>query len=251
MPKSILILTFLLFLSKLNAQTVYSITVIGNDDKTRVSDNENFNLVSKDVATNLGLPLKSILLNGSKFTIKNTKETLQRLVIAPTDIVMFYYSGKGSMEEKGVLPQFFFPEGDLPMRDISGILKSKKPKLLLIIGDCDQKDYYPDVNLKSLAVLHPAPENENFKTLFNGFKGRMFVQISSTTPGQTAKRDKKHGSLFLREFKRSFEEETSGETPQASWNHIKENTTKRLQAVTNNTQKPKFMVEVFADVEEE
>ncbi len=251
MLRTITTLLLLLIANILYAQNMYSIAIIGNDDNTRLKDKENFNLISKDIAVNLGLSQKSITLSDTKFTIKNIKATLQQLVIEANDIVLLYYSGKGSLEEKSVLPQFYFEEGYLPMRDVSGILKSKKPKLLIVIGDCDQKDYFPDVDLKSLAVLHPVAEKENFKALFNKFKGRMFIQISSTSSGQTAKRDKKNGSIFLREFKRSIEEETNGEVQQASWNHIKEVTTSRLQLITNNSQKPKFLIEVFADLDED
>jgi hypothetical protein len=119
-----------------------------------------------------------------------------------------------------------------------------------MMGDCDQKEYIPDFDFKSLAVLHPAAENQNFKALFTDFKGRMTVQISSTSVGQAAKRDKKHGSVFLREFKRAFEAETSSEIKTASWNNIREQTIKKVQNLTNNAQKPKFSIEVLADIEE-
>lgn len=245
------ILLLHLIVVKSFSQNVYSIAVIGNDDKTRLHDLEQFMALSKDIASNLGYQLRVSNLSDSKCTIKNTKETLQGLKPNTNDIVLFYYSGKGSIEDERKWPMFHYPEGDLAMRDVSAIVKSKKPKLLLLIGDCDQKDYIPDVDFKSLAVLHPAAEADNFAVLFKKFKGRTSIQISSTSIGQAAKRDKKFGSVFLKEFKSVFERETTSETKAASWNNIREQTIKKVQMSTNNAQKPKFSIEVTADVDEE
>lgn len=241
----------LLIFNQSMAQSVYSIAVIGNDDKTREKDFEQFSLICKDIATNLNYPLKVSHLSAARFTIKNTREVLQNLKLNSNDIVLFYYSGKGSIEDERKWPQFHFQNEDLPMRDVAAVIKSKKPKLLLIMGDCDQKDYVPDFDFKSLAVLHPAAENQNFKALFVNFKGRITIQISSTSVGQVARRDKKFGSVFLKEFKSAFEAETSSETRTATWNNIREQTLRKVQTSTNNAQKPKFSIEVTADVEEE
>jgi hypothetical protein len=232
-------------------QNVFSIAIIGNDDKTRENDLEQFSLICKDIANNLNYPLKVSQLTGTRFTVKNTRETLQNLKLNSNDIVIVYYSGKGNIEDERKWPQFNFKEEDLPMRDVSAIIKSKKPKLFLIIGDCDQKDYVPDFDFKSMVVLHPAAENQNFKTIFTDFKGRTSIQISSTSVGQGAKRDKRFGSVFLKEFKSAFENETNSETTSPSWNNIREQTIKKVQLATNNSQKPKFSIEVLSDVEDE
>ncbi|WP_337040306.1 caspase family protein [Emticicia sp. 17c] len=233
------------------AQSVYSVALIGTDDKTRLKDAEQFTLLSKDIATNLGFSLKTSQLTGVKFNAKNTKQTLQNINPNPSDIVILYYSGKGTIDEQKIWPVFHYPESDLLMRDAIAILKAKKPKLLLIIGDCDQKEYIPDIDLKSLVVVHPASEKDNFAQLFTAFKGRTTILISSTSVGQVAKRDKTYGSVFLKEFKRTFEEETSSETSNASWNTIREKTLNRVQKATNNLQKPKFTIQVLSDVEDE
>lgn len=110
-------------------------------------------------------------------------ETVDELVVGPGDAILFYFTGHGSVDDRG--HHLALAAGKLYRKDLLAALAAKQARMVALITDCcnTRSDGYlyasPFVEVTSPRVPTPL-----FKRLFLDTNG--MVDITSSSPGQSA-----------------------------------------------------------------
>ena len=152
--------------------------------------------------------------------------TLKNDQYAPQDVVFFYYSGHGArpVSSDDPYPQMKMGNYDqdfLPLSKIHTLLKSKKPKLAIVMGDlCNSvlAGLTPkSVILKNQETKIDDTNRTNFQKLFTQLKGNLIV--CSSQPGNTSIA-LKEGGAFTLSFLVTLEAMIAGKLGTPNWKSL-------------------------------
>ncbi|HBJ35126.1 MAG TPA: hypothetical protein DDZ51_10305 [Planctomycetaceae bacterium] len=113
----------------------------------------------------------------------NLLETVNELTVGPSDAILFYFTGHGSVDDQG--QYLALAAGKLHRKDLLSALLAKRARMVALITDC--------CNTRSDGYLYAAPYIEVtspraptplFKSLFLDKVG--VVDITSSSPGESA-----------------------------------------------------------------
>jgi hypothetical protein len=116
-------------------------------------------------------------------TPANVLATLEELTVGPSDAILFYFTGHGSVDDKGHF--LSLAAGKLYRKDLLSALAAKRARMIALITDCcnTRSDGYlyasPYVEVTSPPVPTPL-----FRRLFLETSG--VVDITSSSPGESA-----------------------------------------------------------------
>ncbi len=178
-------------------------------------------------------------------------------IVAAKDIVVFYFSGRGEADSDRSWPIMKLRDGDeTPMRDVMEVLRPKRAHLTLVVADCDNQPE-PVYVSRLIPRPHPPALRESSQQLFLGKAEckKMFVKIASASVGQRAVRDKNGNSVFLGAFLAALKEQMSDGDPRwglnRTTNTVKSSLTQKVVAQSDGLQKPRFVVDCPAGVDDE
>lgn len=109
--------------------------------RVSLNDNEEVINMCRLISGSLRYTLDITYLDGEKFTSKAFREQMATFKASPSDILFFYYSGKGYYPSGG---RSFFPHlsvtdfrrSPLSMDEVGRTLNTKKARLAFVIADC-------------------------------------------------------------------------------------------------------------------
>lgn len=162
-------------------------------------DFQRMRMEMKTIANSIGYNLKNYHFYDTpeSFSRNSLENVLNNLSCAPDDIVFFFYSGHGgrAVNEKTDFPEMILkvPYGPVntsqlyPLYDVYTRLKSKSPRLVIVMGDmCNSeiKGYFRENSVTKGATVLSKGSYDVYKNLFLNVKGGIIV--ASSEPGKTS-----------------------------------------------------------------
>jgi len=145
--------------------------------------------------------VERIFLKGNKATLANIQNTLKTTTTGPNDVVLFYFSGHGGMEN-GKTFIFTADEKNLNRSEIEKMIAATPARLKMIITDACSNAIDGLTATRSLSKgnqdIDAGIYDETYKDLFLGYKGMM--HLSSSTEGELAWSDDNLGGFFTYHF---------------------------------------------------
>jgi Caspase domain len=145
--------------------------------------------------------VERIVLQGNKATLANIQNTLKTVSAGPDDIVLFYFSGHGGMEN-GKTFIYTADEKNMYRADIEKMISSTSARLKMIITDACSNAINGLTATRSLSKTNQDIDagifDETYKELFLGYQGMM--HLSSSTEGEFAWSNDNFGGFFTYHF---------------------------------------------------
>ena len=145
--------------------------------------------------------VEKIILQGNKATLANIQKTLKTITSGPDDIILFYFSGHGGMEN-GKTFIVTADERNLHRVDIEKMISAAPARLKMIITDACSNAIEGLTGTRSLSKgnkdIDTGVFDETYKDLFLGYKGMM--HLSSSTEGELAWSNDNFGGFFTYHF---------------------------------------------------
>lgn len=168
--------------------TMHVIFVINTEDKGIGCENDlkNWEKLIPDIKKYSGINIEKHYLKDKKWSDKDVTNLVDRIKVAPDDVILFYYSGHGFRFEKGQDDQWpYMALQDSVMSEyvLYSTLHKKNARLLLVIADCCNS-YCPGTAPKYVFKGKVSEETitENYRNLFLKAKGTIIA--SGCIPGQ-------------------------------------------------------------------
>lgn len=263
---SIMLLTCICVIQFANAQKLHKIIFTATDDRKIGSsvkvDNDRANDEIDAIAGYIGYEVIDYVYNSNKCTKQNLLKVLNGLNCSSQDIVFFYYSGHGvhpdgAREDK--FPQMCLNTNIeslfVPVRQVEEIIRSKGPRLRIIITDCCN-NVNSSVTVKSLidsgkgATIVKGNVADNYRRLFVNARGKVMATSSKLeqTSGCAYYQDGSDAggiySCFFWDILLKYCEETNAPT----WNTIINTTKSEVSKFTKQEQIPDDALDVTGDV---
>lgn len=162
-------------------------------------DFQRMGLEMTTIAKSIGYQLKKYYYYDTpeSFSRKSLERVLTNLTCNPNDIVFFFYSGHGGRAVNATdrFPEMVLkvPNGPVydsqlyPMSDVYQRLKSKSPRLVIVMGDlCNSivEGYYHASSASKGATVLSKGTCDTYKNLFLNVKGGLIV--ASSEPEETS-----------------------------------------------------------------
>lgn len=177
-----------------NAQKLHKIIFAATDDRKIGSsvkvDNDRANDEIDAIAGYIGYEVVDYVYNGNRCTKQNLLTVLNGLNCSPQDIVFFYYSGHGvhpNGRRDVKFPQMCLNTNIeslfVPARQVEEIIRSKGPRLRIIITDCCN-NINSSVTVKSImdggkgATIVKGSAADNYRRLFVNARGKVMATSS-------------------------------------------------------------------------
>jgi caspase domain-containing protein len=181
--------------------------------------------------------LKERIFSGGEFKKEKVIDYLRDLTLAPSDTIIFYFSGHGYRDKQKQTPwpdlafELYKPGVDLQW--IAQTIWNKKPQFALIFADCCNNYLERGFNnaLKTVVInLHKIPTcTKGYQQLFTNAKGCVVICSSSAGQFSYVSED---GGLFTLCFLSSLNKEVA--QPKPSWKKLLE----RAHSYIGHIQKP-------------
>jgi hypothetical protein len=180
---------------------------------------------------------------------QNLIDAIGELEVEPQDVVVFFYSGHGARamnNESDPLPQMClgssFDSEFVPLQYVINKIADKKPKLLVSITNCCNKED-PMVSIKSLLSQATGPTDisdvkvEAYKKLFKDYSGQAI--ITSSEAGQYSWCSSAQGGLFIVDMLDVLYLVGQG-TIEPNWEDVMSNAKQKTSARIINTSIPPY-----------
>jgi hypothetical protein len=235
------ILLFIYFIVEIesNGQTFRMISVAAFDDKILSSavftDIEVMKTNCLTISKGINYNFSSTILSNDNFNSTSILKALDTLKVEDQDIIFFYYTGHGFND--GILNSRFpilklsdFEKNKLSIDNISAILRSKKARLVITMGDlCNnflakkEKGMGKPILLNGGIVQLDA--NKILRQLFLDING--YVKIASSEKGQFSNADE-NGSFYTKAFYKTLTEAID-KNSDITWKSLLEDAQQRLE----------------------
>lgn len=248
-----------------NAQKMHKIIFTATDDRRIGSsvkvDNDRANDEIDAIAGYIGYEVVDYVYNGNRCTKQNLLTVLNGLRCSPQDIVFFYYSGHGVHPNGGMEDRF--PQMCLntnieslyvPVRQVEEIIRSKGPRLRIIITDCCN-NVNSSVTIKSQmdggkgATIVKGNIADNYRRLFVNAHGK--IMATSSKLGQTSGcayyQDGSDAGGIYSSFFWNVLLKYCEETTLPTWNNIINTTKSEVAKFTKQEQIPDGVLDVIGD----
>ena len=165
--------------------------------------------------------VEKTILQGQNATADKLKQTISALNPHPDDIIMFFFSGHGGMDEQKNTFLVTADEKLLTRKELETTINNKNVRFRIILTDACSNEVEGlsasrSFNKRGLGV-DEGTYDEVYKTLFLGYKGTM--HISSSSEGEFAWSNDNFGGFFTYYFIK----EGLIKKPEADWKKIFDN----------------------------
>lgn len=144
------------------------------------------------------IKVEKTILQGSKATLANIRNTLKNMQAGSDDVTLVYFSGHGGME-KGKTFLLTADEQSLQRSEIEAALNAKSNRLKIIITDaCSNPVDGIPANRSFSSQTEAGMFDTVYKDLFLNYKGMM--HISASTEGEYAWSNNNFGGFFTYHF---------------------------------------------------
>lgn len=236
-----LLLSLLAFCGQ--AQTVHAIVVADTTDPILYTackrDMETMHRQFFQLASAIKYQLSEQVIAGKEFTHKRLNDVIRTLSPGPDDIIFLYYTGHGynASPRAGRFPVLYLEKNEKNSQqnpgllDIHEMLKAKKARLCITMGDCCNQ-LIPNMRGRTKKAVKPKPLvltddslNAVYRTLFLNVKGDAL--IASSRPPEQAYAHPDSGSFYTRSFDEALEL-ASRHNKTVSWEALLRDTQTRL-----------------------
>lgn len=162
------------------------------------------------------IKIEKSVIQGNKATLKNIKQTLENLPSDNNDVIFFYFSGHGGMENGETFINTH-DDQSLFRKDLSNLLQQKKGRLRIAITDACSNDIDGLVVSRTLGKTSKSANgdfDEAYKKLFYNYEG--LLDIASSSKGEYAFSTDDLGGFFTHYFIK----EGLLKNPQGGWEEI-------------------------------
>ena len=219
--------------------TLYAVVCADtNDPSIGASVAQDIEIMAKEckrISKATGMPLKMKILRGAKMNKMAVITEVSQMKVSPEDAVIFYFSGHGFRykEKKSTWPYMSVKneKGETAGLDeewVYDTLLKKKPRFLLVLGDCCNNVLarrYFDVSVADKGLC--GNTLENYKKLFLHAEGSVIA--SSSVPGEVSIA-LANGGFFTLNFIKQLHKIIEG--PSSSWEELGEKM-KKVYTYTN------------------
>ena len=145
--------------------------------------------------------VEKTIIQGTKATKVNIINTLNTLKSGNDDIILYYFTGHGFMEN-GKTFMLTSDEKNLGRDEVASIIESKKARLNMLISDCCSNAVEGFTMSRSInrtgQKIDAGEFDQIYKDLFLGYEG--FMHLSAATEGEKAFSNNDLGGFFTYHF---------------------------------------------------
>jgi hypothetical protein len=188
-----------------------------------------------DIARHTKMASSGRAISGSEVNYHTVMNTVNSLSVGSDDTIIFYYAGHGLNPGNSHWPALDITGGELPLKKVRETLKTKNPRLLIVMADtCN------GISNRGGFARSRVGKSAHYKTLFLKYRGT--ITASSAKRGELSWGNSQIGGFFTDAFIKSLNKELIS-TQIPSWKTIfsKERATAPLY---NGEQHPQAKVEV-------
>ncbi len=226
------------------AATLHAIIVSDtNDESVGASvqiDQRRLQGLVKSISEYTKMALIPHYISGNQLNRANVERAINSVSdVSSDDVVFFFWSGHGFNDEKSnsKYPTVYLSDwqNTLGLESVANMLKQKKPRLLIVIGDTCNK---PMGGSRGEEITR-GEKDENYKTLFLSYRGTILA--SSSIKGQYSYGNNQSGGLYTNAFLSSLSKElASSGTP--SWKTLMDRANTPINVGSGVIQQPQFDV---------
>ncbi|TAH18584.1 MAG: caspase family protein [Cytophagales bacterium] len=147
------------------------------------------------------IKVEKTVLQGTKATIDNIRAAMKNLQVGTDDVIMFYFSGHGGMQN-GKTFLFTADEKELQRSEIEAVFNSKPARLKMIITDACSNDVDGLSATRSLSKsgqqIDAGEFDAIYKELFLNHQG--MLHLSASSEGEYAWSNDNFGGFFTYHF---------------------------------------------------
>jgi hypothetical protein len=235
-------------------QTRLFLVVVANTEdltigKTCVIDKDATYKMFSQVAEFLEIQFVPTVIDGKTFSKANVEKALGSIRPAPSDIVVFYYSGHGfnNMNEGYMYPyldlrdksfQAFGGQYTLNVESIFQKIKAKGARMNLVISDCCNNDPSQATNISNDAASTRTSSigwnMENCRNLFMNPQ-RTSILMTAAAKGELSAGNPNDGGIFTFNFRQSLEKFLGPFSKSVSWKELADAARKQTIVKANHT----------------
>ncbi|SEJ84997.1 Caspase domain-containing protein [Dyadobacter sp. SG02] len=194
-----------LFISQLcNAQSFYAVLVADTKDPSLGASCEKdlqemsgtLQAISKKIQYNY----QELICHQDQFGKGGIQAAISKIQCKPEDIIFFYYTGHGinTITEKSDFPILYLKDENLELETVHKLLKEKKPRFCLTLGDCCNNLFAGRRGMRSatpvLKGIGVTQDTQILRKLFVEANGDLL--ISSAKKGERATAHPSEGSFY-------------------------------------------------------
>ena len=201
------------------------------------------------------------------FTPQTLQSTLKRFQpqSAENDVVWLHYAGRGYSDGPRAWPTLQLNGGDVALRDLLTLLRTKPVRTLLVTVDCGNRQrpltVVPGDNSRGITdaphqsstvavtprITRPAQSDvpdmtvvNTYQRLFRATKVRQVIIMASADHGQRALSDPKRGSVWLTALTDAIAGILREQPAEPIWKQVQERVVQFTQKRTRNRQTPLY-----------
>ncbi|EIJ44318.1 Caspase domain-containing protein [Beggiatoa alba B18LD] len=207
--KSSFIFCCFLWISSSFATTLHALLVIEDDYQ-----DEDLNNIAQSIKVDYGnlskflkilddrgiIAVKKTVLRGRQATLSRIKETIDKTTVAADDVILFYFSGHGGMEQ-GKTFLYTSDSANLDRQSLEKAVAAKNARLKIILTDACSNSIDGVVAMRSMANKRNAAKgqfDEVYRDLFLKHEG--LLHLSASSEGEYAWSDNQLGGYFTYYF---------------------------------------------------
>lgn len=230
-----LLLASILFTSPLcQAQSFYAVLVADTKDPSLGAscekDLEEMSGTLRNISKKIEYNYRELICHQDKFGKGGIQEAISKIQCKPEDIIFFYYTGHGINAEKSKFPILYLKDENMELETVHRLLKEKKPRFCLTLGDCCNKllaGTRPRTAKPVVRGIRVTEDTKIARALFLDANGDLL--ISSAMKGEQATAHPHDGSFYSNTWMQALAY-AEGHNAHVSWETLLTDAENRLQA---------------------
>ena len=235
-------LTIVLWISQLcHAQSFYAVLVADTKDPSLGAscekDLEEMSGTLQNISKKIGYNYQELICQQDKFGKGGIQDAISKIQCKPEDIIFFYYTGHGinTITEKSDFPILYLKDENLELETVHRLLKEKKPRFCLTLGDCCNNLFAGRRSMRSatpvLKGIGVTQDTQILRKLFVEANGDLL--ISSAKKGERATAHPNDGSFYSNTWMQALAYAENHNT-HVSWETLLADAENRLQESLKN-----------------
>lgn len=236
--RTIRMATIMLMVSQLcTAQTFYAVLVADTKDPSLGAscekDLEEMSGALRHVSKKIEYSYQEIICSQDKFGKGGIQEAISNIQCKPEDLIFFYYTGHGIHKntQKSNFPVLYLKDESLELETIHRLLKEKKPRFCLTLGDCCNNILAGTRSMRKarpvVRGIRVTEDTRIARKLFLEANGDLL--ISSARKGEKATAHPNEGSFYSNTWIQALAY-AEGHNTHVSWETLLADAENRLQA---------------------